>query len=745
MLVNFRAQIAEQQSSRKQGTNMKEGSGVSCVWRAVLVGLCVLLLLSSAGLVFVLVRQRELTEELFRLDAQMQELSQSCKLQAGVLFTDRGEAAGRKTLHRSRRNQEEEPTTSEEKKDALMLMSYTMVPVKSVMDLCKNSKGLCLTGPPGPPDSSPRIVTRESVNETHTGNINRTTMKKTESPTPHSVDEARDVLNVTYSEKPLDSMMRPGSFHPDNTLSDTNTGNTTEAPVEVSPDFEASPEDTVDESNTENITGTPILTDPLSTDQSSDSPNDSGTIFDIFRQGVSPTPTHSDHEDRDTDVYIDKEADFEASPEDTVDESNTENITGTPILTDPLSTDQSSDSVTDSGAIIDIFMQRVSPTPTHSDHEDRDTDVYIDKEAEFVSAGPYDRRDTWTETSTEAPVRSIPVSSTPNHSAPEDRDVAVDRDKEAGSFYPDNTLSDTNTGNTTEAPVEVSPVSPTPTHSDHEDRDADVYIDKEAEFVSAGPYDRRDTWTETSTEAPVRSIPVSSTPNHSAPEDRDVAVDRDRETGSFYPDNTLSDTNTGNTTEAPVEVSPDFEASPEDTVDESNTENITGTPILTAPLSTDQSSDSVTDSGAIFDIFRQGESPTSHPDDNSSILNASDSNKLEDTTTETESVSFHQGVSDVSSTFYNTTTGAPNESITDSSYLHQMTVTANEKIRNSECSIKSIKCSERATNMITTYGAWMSDASWLDDRRYWIADHFSGRICMSAGTCPLFKAETTKL
>uniref|UniRef100_A0AAX7UI36 Olfactomedin-like domain-containing protein n=1 Tax=Astatotilapia calliptera TaxID=8154 RepID=A0AAX7UI36_ASTCA len=44
-----------------------------------------------------------------------------------------------------------------------------------------------------------------------------------------------------------------------------------------------------------------------------------------------------------------------------------------------------------------------------------------------------------------------------------------------------------------------------------------------------------------------------------------------------------------------------------------------------------------------------------------------------------------------------------------------------------ECIIKNIKCSEKPTEMESTYGAWMSDASQLDEDQYWMADHFSGR------------------
>lgn len=43
-----------------------------------------------------------------------------------------------------------------------------------------------------------------------------------------------------------------------------------------------------------------------------------------------------------------------------------------------------------------------------------------------------------------------------------------------------------------------------------------------------------------------------------------------------------------------------------------------------------------------------------------------------------------------------------------------------------ECRIKTIRCSEEAIPMRSTFGAWMLDASQLDDGTFWIAEHFSG-------------------
>uniref|UniRef100_A0AAX7V2I1 Olfactomedin-like domain-containing protein n=3 Tax=Astatotilapia calliptera TaxID=8154 RepID=A0AAX7V2I1_ASTCA len=58
---------------------------------------------------------------------------------------------------------------------------------------------------------------------------------------------------------------------------------------------------------------------------------------------------------------------------------------------------------------------------------------------------------------------------------------------------------------------------------------------------------------------------------------------------------------------------------------------------------------------------------------------------------------------------------------------NKISVTTGDKSTESECIIKNIKCSEKPTEMESTYGAWMSDASQLDEDQYWMADHFSGR------------------
>lgn len=50
-----------------------------------------------------------------------------------------------------------------------------------------------------------------------------------------------------------------------------------------------------------------------------------------------------------------------------------------------------------------------------------------------------------------------------------------------------------------------------------------------------------------------------------------------------------------------------------------------------------------------------------------------------------------------------------------------------------EYNIKSLKCSEKVLKMNSTFGAWLADASRMNDSRYWLADHFSGDLFVLTG------------
>ncbi|XP_032379000.1 gliomedin isoform X5 [Etheostoma spectabile] len=581
---------------------MKEKSGVFLASKVFLVGMCALLLLISAGLLFLLVRQKELTEQLVRLDAQMQVLSQSCRLQAGVLAMEPAEAAELKKLHRRRRNQEGEATQSQEEKEMLMLMTYSMVPVKAFIELCNSSRGVCLTGPPGPPGLPGR----------------------TGSPGPQGVPGPQG--RKRGRRGPPGEKGEPG------------------------PKGDPGPP---------GLKGPPGPRGP---------PGPAGSPGPIC-------PACYSNEVRNNTIE--------------------EHIHQTNMLMD------SSSSLTDVENSSSTINKTESPTPHPADES----------------------KDVLNVTDSEKP-----------------QDISTDSESVVHPENSYNTLIDTNTENVTAAPIQLltAPLSPDQ-NSDAFNGSANIYeTTGKSELVSPRPDYTHDTWIETSIETvTAASIHLLTEP---------VLFNKDDS------QDTLN--NTMNVTDGPIKL-------------------------LTVPLSGDQNSDAVNNSGIVSDTpmksdssnstqknnklnltsserWTKTESPTSHPAD--SNRDVTDSEKLLYTNMEAES-SFHQD--DSQGTLNDTTrenaTGAPIELLTasisvdlernafnnsgniihspmksDSSYPLQnnnkINVTTNERWRKTECNIRTIKCPEKAIKMQSTFGTLMSEASRQDEGRYWLADHFSGRL-----------------
>ncbi|XP_023200339.1 uncharacterized protein LOC111610408 [Xiphophorus maculatus] len=213
-------------------------------WKLLLVGMSVLLLLGCAGLVLLWVQHKELAEELVRLESQMQELAQCCRRQAELLPDELGETGELRKLRRSRRNQEGE-------QDKMMLVTYSVVPIKAYLDLCNSSRGFCLMGPPGPPGvpgppgptgvpgphgrrgrpgppgpPCPACCPTEAKSRSHRN-------KSKDRVTSHLGDETRDVLNVTGPVKLQDTKHESVSFQKEVivSLNDTRTENVTQTPI----------------------------------------------------------------------------------------------------------------------------------------------------------------------------------------------------------------------------------------------------------------------------------------------------------------------------------------------------------------------------------------------------------------------------------------------------------------------------------------------------------------------------------
>jgi len=99
---------------------MKDRENVVLPWalQALLLGMAVLLLLGSAGLLCLLLRHRELTQHVARLDAELHAVS-------------RGPALGPGLLRGSRmRRGAEDPGGKKNQDDVLMMMTYSRVPVR---------------------------------------------------------------------------------------------------------------------------------------------------------------------------------------------------------------------------------------------------------------------------------------------------------------------------------------------------------------------------------------------------------------------------------------------------------------------------------------------------------------------------------------------------------------------------------------------------------------------------------------
>ncbi|XP_034060574.1 uncharacterized protein LOC117538793 isoform X2 [Gymnodraco acuticeps] len=741
---------------------MKERSGVCLAWKVLLlVGLCALLLLSSGALVFLLVRQKELTEELVRLEAQMQELSQSCRLQAGVLNQDPAEPRELRKLQRSRRHQEEDLT--QEEKDMMMMMAYSMVPVKALMDLCNGSRGVCLTGPPGPkglpgragsagqqgvpglegrrgrrgrpgekgecrtkgdpgpprpkgetyndilvegppgprgpagPPGSPcpawycnNEVRNNTIEEhIHQNNMltdsspsladkenSSSTINNTEPPTPHAANESQDVLNVTAFKETLNTSKESESVsgHPEyghDTLNETNSENVTEASIR-------------------------LLTAPLSQDQNSGAFNGSGIITDFPMKSdlVSPRPayrhdTWTENSTRNVTEASIKLLAVLPTQHRAHEAADDINVTDTEILRDtdsaPLSEDQNSDSFNNSGAIIDASIKSESPTPhptTNRDVSDSEKLQNIKVETESVSLNQDGGNGTLNNANREHATEAT---------------ITILRDQHSDAF--------SNRGTIIDKPMRSE--SPTP-HSTDNNRD------------------------------------VSDSEKH-----QDIKVET--ESVSLYPGNghgALKDIKSEHPTEATLTL-------------------------VTAPDSAEQSNDAFKHSGTIIDKPMIGESPT--PYSTEIYRDVSHSEKHQDTTFEAESVLLPQNDShDISKdtervnateatitaplsadqnsdALNNATQPSLKASLSvdlervnntgnindtpmerDSSYplqtINRINVKNNERLTKTACNIRNIKCSEKATKMQSTFGAWMSDASQVDQDRYWLADHFSGRL-----------------
>ncbi|XP_030622700.1 gliomedin [Chanos chanos] len=132
--------------------------------RVLLYSMCVLILVNSGGLILLLVWQNQLSARVSELDLKMHEVSESAVVElVSALNHDTRLQEEQYQYSRNKRSQElkQEPqqdlnqlNRAELHEDMMMMMTYSMVPVKVLIDICNSSKGVCLTGPPGSPGIS---------------------------------------------------------------------------------------------------------------------------------------------------------------------------------------------------------------------------------------------------------------------------------------------------------------------------------------------------------------------------------------------------------------------------------------------------------------------------------------------------------------------------------------------------------------------------------------------------------------
>ncbi|KAL2093415.1 hypothetical protein ACEWY4_010727 [Coilia grayii] len=144
---------------------------------AALVGMGLLTLLNSCGLLLLLLRLGEFSGRLAHTDTRLMELSANAWTRVDPPDVDgtpgghlrvllrggqeggqeEGKAQRVRGKRSHRRHQEHHgPEHHMGNQDAMMMVTYSMIPTKIFQSLCNNSRGVCLTGPPGPPGPAGR-------------------------------------------------------------------------------------------------------------------------------------------------------------------------------------------------------------------------------------------------------------------------------------------------------------------------------------------------------------------------------------------------------------------------------------------------------------------------------------------------------------------------------------------------------------------------------------------------------------
>ncbi|KAL4613330.1 gliomedin-like isoform X2 [Arapaima gigas] len=141
----------------RAGSTGWAGPGLPWGLRAMLLGLSSLTLLTGAGLLLLLSQHMQLSGRLAQMESRLQELTESSGVEllteaVGTRDPNPSHQAEQYQYSREKRSQDHSPAEGirrAQHENMMMMMTYSMVPVRVLVDLCNSTKGICLTGLPG--------------------------------------------------------------------------------------------------------------------------------------------------------------------------------------------------------------------------------------------------------------------------------------------------------------------------------------------------------------------------------------------------------------------------------------------------------------------------------------------------------------------------------------------------------------------------------------------------------------------
>ncbi|XP_051776701.1 gliomedin [Erpetoichthys calabaricus] len=147
-------------------------STCSCRLLSFSLGISVVTMLNLVGLVFLILQHNSLSAQLKDLEVQLDTFCESSVVKfLREVIEDKEDEPQPFQFSRNKRSREPHQSTIQaENEDMLMLMTYSMIPIRIMVDLCNSTKGICLTGPAGPPGKITRLPGADGL-PGHNGSI----------------------------------------------------------------------------------------------------------------------------------------------------------------------------------------------------------------------------------------------------------------------------------------------------------------------------------------------------------------------------------------------------------------------------------------------------------------------------------------------------------------------------------------------------------------------------------------------